>query len=133
MSLQAVVMFVSNLARSQQFYCDIFQFDVSEQSEGAALLTAPGGNCLVLREFHHAVRTSTGLGLQYLIWGAPDRAEFERCTAVLKARNAYVSTSSEDGIETLEGRDPDRIPVLVTFPGGLGIHPAKLPLRSFAY
>jgi catechol-2,3-dioxygenase len=129
----AAVIFVSDLARSQQFYSELLELDVSLEQDGASLLTATSGYCLVLREFEHATRTSGVLGLQYMIWAARDREDLHRCGRVLTAWNGYVSTSSDDRSETVEGHDPDRLPVLVTYPSGAGISLAQLPLRTFAY
>jgi catechol-2,3-dioxygenase len=129
----AAVIFVSDLARSEKFYCELLELEVSLEQDSALLLTAKSGYCLVLREFEHGVRSSGALGLQYIVWSARDREDLDRCRRILRAWNGHATTSENDRSETVEGHDPDRSPVLVTYPSGPGTALTQLPLRSFAY
>ena len=41
----------------------------------------------------------------------------DRCAQALTERGAYISRDASEGIDVLEGRDPDGLPVLITYPG----------------
>jgi catechol-2,3-dioxygenase len=133
MSLGAAVIAVSDLARSCVFYRQLLALDVELEMDDAVLLAGKDGSHLVLRKLEHATRASGVLGVQYLIWNAEDDDDLKRSERALEAMEAHVSTWTGQGITTVEGRDPDRLPILVTGPSGRGARHIAVPLRAFSY
>jgi len=131
--LSAAVVFVRNLARSEDFYRDLLEFDIEIASPEAVLLSGPAGNHLVLRALIRAPRLLGGIGVQYLVWAARDARDLERCETMLKSRGAFVSTTQDHGVTVVEGHDPDDIPVLLVYPPGPGVGMTALPARIYAY
>jgi hypothetical protein len=132
MRLTAAVIFVRDLDRSAEFYRQLFELDAEITTGGALLLSAARGDHLVLRALERARRV-TGVGVQYLIWAARDPDDLTRCELVLQARDAQVSTWTDQGIKVVEGHDPDSIPILVTYPAWPPVDATTLPGRIFAY
>ena len=58
-----------------------------------------------------------GVGVQYVIWTAADEADLDRCERTLKELSAHRDTRSDGQVKAVEGRDPDDIVVMVTYPG----------------
>jgi catechol 2,3-dioxygenase-like lactoylglutathione lyase family enzyme len=127
------VVFVRELARSEDFYRDLLELNTEIASPEAVLLAGPDGDHLVLRVLARAPRLLGGIGVQYLIWTARDAADLERCENVLKARSAFVSTTQHEGATVVEGHDPDDIPVLVVHPPNASISMTALPTRVLEY
>jgi hypothetical protein len=59
--------------------------------------------------------------------------ELDRCEQVLRRRQAYRDTRSFEGATAVEGRDPDDLPVIVTYPGPDEIPEHRLPLRIYGW
>ena len=133
MRLTAAVMFVRNLQPSADFYRQLLELDVALETDEALLLSASDGQHLVLRALEPAPRLSGALGVQYLVWAATDSDELDRCEHLLQTWNAHVSTSIEEGVKVVEGRDPDRTPILLTYPSRPGIALTRLPTRVYTY
>jgi catechol 2,3-dioxygenase-like lactoylglutathione lyase family enzyme len=133
MRLTAAVIFVRDLDRSKDFYHQLLELDVAMTSREAVLLYSGDGDHVILRELERATHTTGGLGVQYLVWTARDSEDLDRCEHVLQAWDAHVSTWVEQGIKVVEGNDPDRIPILVTYPAGPGADTTTFPTRIFAY
>jgi len=134
MQLSSAVIFVRDLDRSKEFYGQLLELDVSMMTAGEALLLYAGdGDHLVLRELPNATRSGGAVGVQYLIWTARSPEDLERCERLLQASGAHVSTSVDEDITIVEGRDPDRTPILVTYPAGPGQGWTRLPTRIFSY
>jgi catechol 2,3-dioxygenase-like lactoylglutathione lyase family enzyme len=133
MSLAAAVIFVSDLERSRRFYRELLALDAELETENAVLLAAHDGSHVVLRSLEHAIRGTGVLGVQSLIWSVDTQQEFERCQEVLSAWNSLVTTREGQGLTTVQGRDPDRLPILVTFRCGLAELTKEFPTRVFAY
>jgi catechol 2,3-dioxygenase-like lactoylglutathione lyase family enzyme len=131
--LFAAVIFVRELARSEDFYRDLLGLETEMASPQAVLLSGPAGDRLVLRALARAPRTSGGIGVQYLIWAAQNAGDLERCENVLKTRGAFVSTTQDHGVSVVEGHDPDGIPVLLVYPPGPGVGMTALPARIYVY
>ena len=131
--LSAAVIFVRELARSEDFYRDLLELDAQIVSPEAVLLAGPAGDHLVLRALARAPRLLGGIGVQYLIWTARDAADLQRCENVLKARNAFVATTQDHDATVVEGHDPDDIPVLVVYPPSASISMTALPSRVLSY
>jgi hypothetical protein len=133
LKLSAAVVFVRELARSEDFYRDLLELDTEIASPEAVLLAGPDGDHLVLRVLARAPRLLAGIGVQYLIWTARDAADLARCENVLKTRDAFVSTTQEQGATVVEGHDPDDIPILIVFPPDANVSMSALPTRVLEY
>ena len=132
--LGTAVMFVQNLDRSVSFYADVLALDVAQRSTTAALLRSPAGPQLILRAMgSHADRALGSVGVQYVVWTAAGKADLDRCEGVLKDRSAHRETRASEGATLVEGRDPDDIPVMVTFPGPDEAPLHELPVRIYGW
>lgn len=130
----SVVMFVTQLDRSVSFYTDVLALRVADTSPTAALLVSGHGSRLVLR----AMGTNAGhalgsVGVQYVVWAAPDKQELDRCELALKQRSAHRDTRSDGNAVAVEGRDPDDITVLIAYPGPGEEEAPKLPPRIYGW
>ena len=124
--LGSVVMFVHDLDRSVGFYADVLALEVADRSPTAALLTSPGGAGLILRAMGPTAPHPLGsVGVQYVVWTAAGREDLARCERALAGHGAHHGTRSNDGLTVVEGRDPDDMVLMVTYPG-----PDQLPLRE---
>jgi catechol-2,3-dioxygenase len=133
MSLAAAVIFVSDLDRSHRFYCELLALEVELETDGAMLLTASDGSHVVLRRLERAVRGSGFLGVQSLIWSVDSEVELRRCGQVLASWNSQVRAEDGRSMTTIEGRDPDRLPILVTYRCSLKPVTSQFPSDVFAY
>jgi hypothetical protein len=129
--LAAAVMFVRELERSIRFYHELLNVEVAVRDHTAALLVAPDGSQLYLRRMSSEDQQTLGsVGIQYLMWAAGGEDDLRRCERVLRERSEHIATKTVDGFTMVEGRGPDGVPILVTYPG-----PDELPrhqiLRSF--
>ena len=116
--LATAVMFVTELERSVAFYRELLGWPVTVRDNTAALLVGPDGFQLYLRSMGKNAQHPLGhVGIQYLIWTAEDEADLRRCERILRAQSRHVSSQDGDGFSLVEGRGPDNVPVLVTFPG----------------
>ncbi len=116
--LATAVMFVTELERSVAFYRELLGWAVTVRDNTAALLVGPDGFQLYLRSMGKNAQHPLGhVGIQYLIWTAEDEADLRRCERILRAQSRQVSSQDGDGFSLVEGRGPDNVPVLVTFPG----------------
>jgi catechol-2,3-dioxygenase len=132
--LSAAVVFVQNLDRSESFYRELLGLDVIDRSTTAALLEAPDGSQLVLRQFGNNAPHSLGsIGVQYLTWSTASRDDLDRRTEILRRNSAYRETRSDDGVTMVEGRDPDDLPVMLFYPGDEQPFMRKLPARIYAW
>jgi catechol 2,3-dioxygenase-like lactoylglutathione lyase family enzyme len=111
-------MFVTDLDASIHFYRGLLRLDLTLQTTTAALLANPDGFQLYLRSMGpHAQHALGGIGVQYVIWTAVDQNDLIRCEQVLKASGTHIHTDSHGGFTWVEGRDPNQVPVVITFPG----------------
>jgi catechol 2,3-dioxygenase-like lactoylglutathione lyase family enzyme len=124
--LGSVVMFVHDLDRSVAFYTDVLALEVADRSPTAALLNSAGGAGLILRAMGGAAAHPLGsVGIQYVVWTAAGEEDLARCERALAGRGSHRDTRSLDGVTLVEGRDPDDMVVMVSYPG-----PDRLPLRE---
>lgn len=128
------VMFVQQLDRSVSFYSDVLELQVVDTSPTAALLAGGSGSELILR----AMGTNAGhalgsVGVQYVVWTAPDTDYLDRCERQLKQRSAHRDTRSDGSYTAVEGYDPDGIVVMVVHPGPEAGPPRKLPSRVYGW
>lgn len=116
--LASAVMFVADLARSVVFYQELLGLDVTVHGEDAALLASPEGYQLYLRSMGKRVKHPVGaIGIQYIVWTAESKEDLQRCEQVLKAQSPHVTSQTVDGFTMVQGRGPDDVPVVVTYPG----------------
>ena len=122
-TLASAVMFVADLDRSVDFYRELLGLEATTRDDDAALLVSPDGYQLYLRTMgERALLFSGTIGIQYLIWTAESEEDLDRCERVLKEHSPRVTSTTTDGFRVVEGRGPDGVPVVVTFPG-----PAQAP------
>jgi catechol 2,3-dioxygenase-like lactoylglutathione lyase family enzyme len=132
--LSSAVMFVQNLDRSVKFYTELLELQVTDRSATAALLVSPDGSQLILRAMGTgAVHSLGGVGVQYVIWTAADEEDLDRCEVVLKQLSAHRDTRSSGPAKAVEGRDPDDIVVLITYPGPDQVPLHELPVRIYGW
>jgi catechol 2,3-dioxygenase-like lactoylglutathione lyase family enzyme len=126
MRLASLVIFVSNLEASIAFYRELLDVEATIINDTAALLVGAGGNQIYLRSIGvRGSRPLGGLGLQYMLWSAGSEEEFLRCQEALRIGSPHVVTTQHQGFQMVEGRDPDDMPVLVSYPG-----PEQVPRRE---
>ena len=129
-----VVMFVHDLGRSVDFYADVLALEAADRSPTAALLTSPGGAGLILRAMGQTAPHPLGaVGVQYVVWTAAGEEDLARCERALTGRGAHRGTRSNGGQTVVEGRDPDDIVLMVTYPGPDQMPLRKLPVRIYGW
>jgi catechol-2,3-dioxygenase len=117
-SLASVVMCVANLDRAVSFYTELLAFQPTIRNESVALLVGPDGSQLYLREIgDRATHALSSIGPQYVLWTAQSEDDLKACEKILRAKSDQVSMTDEGGFQLLEARDPDDVPVIITFPG----------------
>jgi catechol 2,3-dioxygenase-like lactoylglutathione lyase family enzyme len=131
--LGSIVIFVRDLDRSVDFYTQLFGLDVGDRDTTAALLVTADGSQLILREMGgNAPHPLGAIGAQYPVWTAADEDDIKRIEQLLRDRHAYIGTRQDDSVTAVEGRDPDDLVVMVTYPGpGQAKH--RLPLRIYGW
>lgn len=67
------------------------------------------------------------------IWTAADEEDLERCERFLRDRSAHVQTMTLDGFRVIEGRDPSRLPVVMTYPGPDEVARHQIMSRIYAW
>jgi catechol 2,3-dioxygenase-like lactoylglutathione lyase family enzyme len=132
--LTSVVIFVHDLDRSADFYEEILGLEVADHSTTAALLNNAAGTQLILRAMGPGVSRALGAGgVQYVVWTAADQEDLERCERALRGRAAHRETRGSDGVTVVEGRDPDDLRVVVTYPGPDQIPLHKIPAQVYGW
>jgi catechol 2,3-dioxygenase-like lactoylglutathione lyase family enzyme len=132
--LGTVVIFVHDLDRSVDFYVDILGLEVADSSTTAALLSNAAGTQLVLRAMGPGVSRALGaVGVQYVVWTAAGQEDLSRCEQALRKRSAYRETRSQDGVTVVEGRDPDDLLLVVSYPGPDQVPLHRLPPRIYGW
>ena len=132
--LGSVVMFVAELDRSVSFYTEVLGLDVSDRDATAALLASSNGTQLILRAMGgNAPHPLGSVGVQYVIWTAASADDLDRCEQALRQRQAYRTTRTLEDVAAIEGRDPDDIVVIITYPGPDKSPAHRLPLRIYGW
>jgi catechol 2,3-dioxygenase-like lactoylglutathione lyase family enzyme len=132
--LDSVVMFVHDLDRSVSFYREVLALEVSDHSSTAALLSGPSGSQLILRAMgSNATHPLGNVGIQYVIWTAASAADLARSEQALKNRSAHRDTRTSEHVSAVEGRDPDDIVVMITYPGPDQVPLHELPVRIYGW
>jgi catechol 2,3-dioxygenase-like lactoylglutathione lyase family enzyme len=132
--LDSVVMFVHDLDRSVSFYSDVLNLHVADRSATAALLIGAKRSQLILRAMGRGAEHALGgIGVQYVIWTADDADDLARCEKVLKDRSAWRDSRTTEHVTAVEGRDPDDIVVMITYPGPDQAPLHELPVRIYGW
>ena len=132
--LDSVVMFVHDLNRSVSFYSDVLNLHVADRSVTAALLIGAKRSQLILRAMGRGAEHALGgVGVQYVIWTAADADDLTRCEKVLKDRSAWRDSRTTEHVTAVEGRDPDDIVVMITYPGPDQAPLHELPVRIYGW
>jgi catechol 2,3-dioxygenase-like lactoylglutathione lyase family enzyme len=132
--LSSVVMFVHELDRSVKFYTGILGLEVADRSPTAALLNNAEGTQLVLRAMGTGANRALGsVGVQYVVWTAAGKQELERCERVLREHGAHRETRVHGVVSVVEGRDPDDIVLMITYPGPDEVPLHELPPRIYGW
>jgi catechol 2,3-dioxygenase-like lactoylglutathione lyase family enzyme len=132
--LSSVVMFVHDLDRSVKFYTGILGLEVADRSPTAALLNNAEGTQLVLRAMGLGADRALGsVGVQYVVWTAAGKEELERCEQVLREHGAHRETRVHGVVSVVEGRDPDDIVLMITYPGPDEVPLHELPPRIYGW
>jgi hypothetical protein len=114
------------------FYRDLLAMDVRIRNHTAALLVSPDGFQLYLRSMGAGAQHPLGhVGIQYLVWTAGSKDDLRRCEHLL-ARSGHVTSQTVDGITVVEGRGPDDVPIVVTYPGP-DQAPRQIPPRIYEW
>ena len=132
--LDSVVMFVHDLNRSVSFYSEVLRLHVADRSATAALLIGAKRSQLILRAMGRGAEHALGgVGVQYVIWTADDADDLARCEKVLKHRSAWRDSRTTEHVTAVEGRDPDDIVVMITYPGPDQAPLHELPVRIYGW
>jgi catechol 2,3-dioxygenase-like lactoylglutathione lyase family enzyme len=116
--LSTAVMFVHKLDASVHFYREVLRMEVTVREPSAALLVNSGSFQLYLREMGpRSPHLSGAIGVQYVIWTASSSEDLDRFEGVLNEHCRRVVKQVIDGVTFIEGRDPDGVPVVITYPG----------------
>ena len=132
--LSSVVMFVHDLDRSVKFYTGILGLEVADHSPTAALLNNATGTQLVLRAMGRGADRALGsVGVQYVVWTAAGKADLDRSERVLREHGAHRQTRVHGVVSVVEGRDPDDIVLIITYPGPDEVPLHELPPRIYGW
>jgi catechol-2,3-dioxygenase len=118
LSIQTVLLNVSNLEQSMAFYGDVFDLrPISQRDEAAALMVSEMNRrqVLLLRELPgkstHAGRRYVGLRMLSFEAGAP--YELDAIEQKLEERGALVGRGQTETYRSIIGVDPDRTEIAV--------------------
>ena len=124
--LSAAVMFVRDLDTSVNFYRDVLALEVIDRNPTAALLGNADGAQLILRAMGGTASHMLGtLGVQYVVWTAASHEDLDQSEQLLRERSAFQERRSTGEVSSVEGRDPDKLVLVIIYPG-----PDKAPLRE---
>lgn len=120
LSIQGSLLNVASLARSVEFYQQVFGLRLASRADRVAALMIHEGErqqVLVLREVggpHPAYPGRGGIGPRLLVLEAGSPAELDAVEARLTQRQALVGRRRTGAWEAVVGLDPDRIEVSVS-------------------
>jgi catechol 2,3-dioxygenase-like lactoylglutathione lyase family enzyme len=117
MNFQSVVLNVSDIDRSVEFYRDVFGFTLLSRKDQLAAVYAEGGarsQVIVFRSVGSTghVGGARHVGIRALILEVDSHDELERISTGLEQRHALVGRRDGPGWTAVFGRDPDRIAVV---------------------
>lgn len=121
MNFQSVVMNVSNLERSIDFYRDVFGFNLLSQRPQLAALGAPSSDrsqVIVLRAFGSGRSGGAHVGIRALVLEVPS-ADLDQIEQSLDARSSVIGRITDNSTwKGVIGQDPDRFAVAAVSPLG---------------
>lgn len=125
MNLHGVVVNVTDLKRSIDFYCEVLGLTLLTQAEQLAAVStseSDDAQVIVLREFGHSPLVGgRHIGLRTFIMEAASSEQLDRLESDLEARKLFVNRREQDDWTAVVGRDPDGVSVVVAWhPGGGG-------------
>ncbi len=123
MNFQGVVMNVSDLNRSIDFYREVLGFTLLSQEDQLAAVRAPGNDqtqVIVLRALGNSpLGGARHTGLRAFIVEVESADRLEQIASDLNSRRVLDSRRVHNEWSAVVGRDPDRAAVVVTWhPGG---------------
>jgi catechol-2,3-dioxygenase len=133
MNFQSVVVNVSNLDRSIEFYRDVFGFTLLSRNDQLATISAPGtdrAQVLVLRALGSSGRVGARhTGLRAIVLEVESVAALEQIEQALNSRGSFVARISHHTTWTaVVGHDPDRIAIVT----GSGLGDDPITVESWA-
>jgi catechol 2,3-dioxygenase-like lactoylglutathione lyase family enzyme len=126
MNFQSVVINVSDLDRSIEFYCDVFGFTLLSRRDQLAAISAPGSErpqVIILRAFGTSGRGAGArhLGIRALALEVDSDAELASIEEALERRQSLGRRLTDnENWKAVVGYDPDRITVLAGTAMGSG-------------
>ncbi len=134
--LQHLVLWVSDAARSERFYCDVLGFEVQRRYPGAVFLKIPG----TPDDHHLGLFQQPGLGrpdergarMYHAAWEVAELTDLVRARRRLVAAGALVGSSDHGASLSLYAKDPDGLEFEIcwTVPGGTSIGTRPLDLEA---
>lgn len=124
MNFQGVVINVTELDRSIDFYRQVLDFTLLSQNEQLAVVSAPGNDhpqVIVLRAFgsgrHGGARHT---GLRAFVMEVDETDQLERIASEFDSRGLLVSRRRQADWTAVVGRDPDGVAVVIACIAGAG-------------
>lgn len=126
MNFQGVVMNVSDLKRSIDFYREVLGFTLLSQEDQLAAVSASGSDhpqVIVLRaQGSSPIGGGRHIGLRAFILEVGSAGELERIASDLESRRLLVGRRDNSEWRAVVARDPDGVAVVVAWhPGGAPI------------
>jgi catechol 2,3-dioxygenase-like lactoylglutathione lyase family enzyme len=122
-NFQGVVLNVSNLERSIDFYRDVFGFDLLSQRDQLAALGAPSSErsqVIVLRVLGSGRSGGAHVGIRAFVLEVTS-ADLEQIEQALNGRNSLNGRITDNASwKGVIGQDPDRVAVAAVSPLGPG-------------
>jgi hypothetical protein len=81
----------------------------------------------------NAAHALGSVGVQYVIWTAAGEDDLNRCELALRERSSHRETRTDGAVSVVEGRDPDDIVVMITYPGPEQLPLQQLPARIYGW
>jgi catechol-2,3-dioxygenase len=124
MNFEGVVMNVTELSRSVDFYRQVFDFTLLSQTAQLATMNAPESNpaqVIVLREFANGrLGGARHIGLRAFVLEVESADRLERIATELDSRGLLVGWRRQIDWTAVIGRDPDGAAFAVTSVSGGG-------------
>jgi catechol-2,3-dioxygenase len=124
MNFQGVLINVTDLNRSIDFYREVLDFSVLSQNEQLAAVSAPGGDppqVIVLRALGGSrVGGARHTGLRAFVLGVESADQLERIASKLDSRRLLVSRHDHSEWTAVVGHDPDWVALVVACGSGAG-------------
>jgi catechol-2,3-dioxygenase len=134
--LQHLVLWVADVERSVQFYCDVLGFEVKSRYPNAAFLRIPDS----AEDHHLGLFEQPGLGrpderaarMYHAAWEVSDLTDLARARQRLIDAGALVGSSNHGVSLSLYAKDPDGLEfeIFWTVPGGASIRTTELDLDA---